>query len=169
MTHTKLPMHDQDTVNSVCYKRILHLPFKFNVMNKYYKSKEATISCFGLEEANTGFDHPEILHFSPQKPWNQNKEPAPKEEVWWEHAKDTAIYEKTPVYLFDSQEAKNDQQEDCYNRPWKMEVNEKYVYGNLYEEIYGKCISPLKYSILNAVGDELNFWEYIILKVVKRY
>lgn len=86
--HFELPMHDQDTINSICYNRILHLPFKFNVMNKYYKNKDAAISCLGSEEANIAFDHPEILHFSPQKPWNQNKESAPKEEIWWQYAND---------------------------------------------------------------------------------
>ena len=88
---------DQDVLNLVCYNRIKHIPFKYNLMVKYLPfdsnkkwSYEFLQKVYGekeLEEAK----NPVIIHYANynEKPWYVNVQLA---EMWWEYAKLTPYY-----------------------------------------------------------------------------
>lgn len=91
LSKNKFPFHDQDVINSVCYNKIYHLPFKYNMMIHYdiynnYAYKTKLISrCFSKSDWDEGRKHPVIIHYHiPSKPWlNKNTRLANK---WWKYA-----------------------------------------------------------------------------------
>jgi len=69
------PAIDQDVINSVCYGKIKHVPFKFNVLIKtveYLKDNKIT-EVYKYDEFLDAFRHPAIVHFAnPTKPWQDS-------------------------------------------------------------------------------------------------
>lgn len=68
-----LPTVDQDVLNSACYSKILHIPFKYNVMpkSKPYLTHEKLSEIYSRTEFVDAFENPAIIHWaSPEKPWN---------------------------------------------------------------------------------------------------
>lgn len=72
---------DQDIINLVCYGKIKHLDFKYNVMTSF-KSRfldvpelcQKVYDFYGKENVENAIAHPVIIHYvSSAKPWN-NKE-----------------------------------------------------------------------------------------------
>lgn len=86
------PSMDQDVLNVVCLNKIIHLPFKYNVMTKYLpisgnKKYSAALlqKVYGeayLQEADKS---PVIIHYANvgEKPWNTR---LPKDQYWWHYA-----------------------------------------------------------------------------------
>ena len=69
---------DQDIINLVCYGKIKHLDFKYNVMTSF-KSRfldvpelsQKVYDCYGKENVENAIIHPVIIHYvSDEKPWN---------------------------------------------------------------------------------------------------
>lgn len=69
------PAIDQDVINSVCYGKIKHVPFKFNVLIKaveYLKDDKIT-EIYKYNEFLDAFKNPAIVHFAnPTKPWQDS-------------------------------------------------------------------------------------------------
>lgn len=80
-----LPYQDQDAINIVCYKKIQHLPFKYNVM-VYYVNQDITEDLFGVKEVEEARISPAIVHFASEnmKPWKNRRIIYAKE--WWQIA-----------------------------------------------------------------------------------
>lgn len=85
---------DQDVVNVACYGKIKLLPFKYNVMTKYYVMRGGVYEndvrlreLFTEEEIQEASDDPVIIHYADKiKPWNSSK--VYLASCWWKYAKD---------------------------------------------------------------------------------
>ncbi len=68
----KFPTQDQDIINKVCYGKIMHLPFKYNVMTKYaFWNEKDYGGIFTHEEIKEAWNQPAIIHYADRdKPWN---------------------------------------------------------------------------------------------------
>lgn len=107
-TRTGLHCHDQDVLNSVCYGKISHVPFKYNVMTHFnVVSKGAwrgkARDCYTQKEWDEAVGQPLIIHYAGSKPWKQIN--IRLKEYWWGYAKKTDIWEKidklyTPNLIF---------------------------------------------------------------------
>lgn len=87
----RFPYHDQDVINSVCYKKIYHLPFKYNMLMSYdiYNNnayKTSLISkCFSKKDWDEGRKHPVIIHYHVgNKPWFSRR--TRLADRWWKYA-----------------------------------------------------------------------------------
>lgn len=69
------PAIDQDVINSICYGKIKHVPFKYNVLIKtveYIKDNKIT-EIYNYNEFLDAFKNPIIVHFAnPTKPWQDS-------------------------------------------------------------------------------------------------
>lgn len=69
------PAIDQDVINSICYGKIKHVPFKYNVLIKtveYIKDNKIT-EIYKYNEFLDAFKNPAIIHFAnPTKPWQDS-------------------------------------------------------------------------------------------------
>lgn len=86
------PAIDQDVINSVCYKKIAGLPFKYNVLPKCleFLKNEKISELYDYESFYRDFKNPSIIHFADRiKPWN-NKSMLFADE-WWRY------YSKSPL------------------------------------------------------------------------
>ena len=86
------PSMDQDVLNIVCLNKILHIPFKYNMMTKYLpiignKKYDASLleEVYGREELIEADKNPIIIHYANvgEKPWNCR---LPKDVYWWKYA-----------------------------------------------------------------------------------
>ncbi|MBP3687365.1 MAG: glycosyltransferase [Alphaproteobacteria bacterium] len=69
------PAIDQDVINSVCYGKIKHVPFKFNVLIKAveYLKDNKIAEIYNYDEYLDAFRNPAIVHFAnPTKPWQNS-------------------------------------------------------------------------------------------------
>lgn len=67
------PTVDQDVINSACFNKIKHLPFKYNVMPKceMHLQNPKISEIYDINEFKAAFDNPSIIHWAnPEKPWN---------------------------------------------------------------------------------------------------
>ena len=92
-----LHCHDQDVLNSVCYGKISHLPFKYNVMTHFnVVSEKAWMGkakdCYTQDEWIEAVRKPQIIHYSGAKPWKQIN--VRLKEYWWDYAKKTNVWKK---------------------------------------------------------------------------
>ena len=80
---------DQDVINKICFDRILHLPFKFNVMTtRIYEKDELLLKVFSQEEIDEARKTPLIIHYAnEEKPWQNPYMPLAK--YWWKYANAT--------------------------------------------------------------------------------
>ena len=71
---------DQDVINLAFYRKIKILPFRYNLMTKYYdrilNQRELLDKIYGKKEIDEAIDSPVIIHYADYvKPWST-------EEVW---------------------------------------------------------------------------------------
>lgn len=92
---------DQDILNLVCYNKIVHIPFKYNVMVKYlpYSSYEFLENIYGEENLTDAQNSPVIIHYAnyKQKPWCYDTELS---SYWWKYAKKTPYYRTFLINYF---------------------------------------------------------------------
>ncbi|BED92456.1 MAG: glycosyltransferase family 8 protein [Candidatus Paraimprobicoccus trichonymphae] len=86
----EISLHDQDTINAVCYDGIFDLPFKFNVQLCCDLSNESPKGVI-KKEWDEGIENPVIIHYPGTKPWNSLTWYATK---WWVYAKHTPYIEE---------------------------------------------------------------------------
>lgn len=77
------PMQDQDILNRVCAGKIKTLPFKYNVMTKYYKwNYDQYKGLATSEEIAEAWSKPIIIHYADiVKPWKNMA--CPFSDEWW--------------------------------------------------------------------------------------
>lgn len=68
------PFNDQDVINSVCYGRIKHLPFRFNYMVPFINPRGGFFKdyfrIYGEDEVERALSNPVIVHYiGSEKPW----------------------------------------------------------------------------------------------------
>lgn len=66
------PTVDQDVINTACYGKILHIPFKYDVMPKCssFLHDKRINEIYNPEEFMDAFKNPSIIHWAnPEKPW----------------------------------------------------------------------------------------------------
>lgn len=96
MTKRSYNFQDQDILNITCAGRVIFLPPKFNVLvnviasTDYYKDLEDE-KVFCAKEVEDVYDHPVVMHFAIQKPWDFRD--LERFNEWWEYTKG-----KTPFY-----------------------------------------------------------------------
>jgi len=94
---------DQDALNSVCFDKILSLPFKFNLqvgfdVNTPYKVNEGA-RCLSEKEWNEALENPVIIHYtSKQKPWKTSNIDFLRE--WWSYAGKTPYFKELMDVLY---------------------------------------------------------------------
>lgn len=106
LIHKANPTEDQDIINLVCYDKIKHLPFKYNVPVAYHLEKRAGIAgkVFPQEEWEEGFQNPAIIHFcGPLKPWEYFN--VPFADKWWEACRHLGLFtnfaeEKLAIFYY---------------------------------------------------------------------
>lgn len=92
-----IPLHDQDTLNAVCYNHIYHLPCKYNLMLHYavksvedFDNNKWLSQCYNRDEWLEAFNDPVIIHYSSwKKPWKKGFTKMYMADKWWEYAKKT--------------------------------------------------------------------------------
>ena len=93
LIHKPLPTQDQDIINLLCYDKIKHLPFKYNVPVTYHLEKKTELidKVFTQEEWKEGIENPYILHFcGPLKPWEYFN--VPFADRWWEACRHAGLF-----------------------------------------------------------------------------
>lgn len=82
---------DQDIINSVCYGRILHLPFAYNVMTKYASWRvEDYEGAFEDKEIAEAWNRPRIIHYADRtKPWDRPG--MTMGDRWWRVCRNSAL------------------------------------------------------------------------------
>lgn len=91
---------DQDTINAVCYNRILHLPLKYNFMTKYQKNNrndyhkfKSIKNCYTKHEWLEARNDPIIIHYADsRKPWKDTDSKFLNE--WWNYAKLSPLFKE---------------------------------------------------------------------------
>lgn len=83
----KYPSQDQDIINKFLGSKMLHLPYKFNLMTKYASWDEERLkTLFGEKEFLEARNSPVIIHYADSiKPWNSRNSPYASE--WHREAK----------------------------------------------------------------------------------
>lgn len=83
---------DQDIINSVCYERIVFLPFKYNLMIKYASwSIEKYSKLFLDENLFESWNSPIIIHYAdPKKPWNNIN--GVLAQYWWQACYESGLW-----------------------------------------------------------------------------
>lgn len=84
---------DQDIINSVCYGKIIYLPFCYNVMTKYANwSIGEYDNLFTYEELEDAWNQPKIIHFADRiKPWNSME--CIMGDYWWNVCRNSPIWQ----------------------------------------------------------------------------
>ena len=84
---------DQDIINSVCYGKLLFLPFSYNVMTKYANWRyEDYPQEFTLEELQDAWSAPAIIHYADRvKPWNDPS--CAMGDYWWNVCKTSKLWD----------------------------------------------------------------------------
>lgn len=97
----KFPTQDQDIINKVCYGKIMHLPFKYNVMTKYaFWSVEDYGGVFTYEEIKEAWNRPGIIHYADRdKPWSCVD--GVFHDYWWNICRTSCLWEYFYVKLKD--------------------------------------------------------------------
>ena len=99
MAEHNFPCMDQDVLNIVFQEKIKILPFKYNLMTKYFPfdltnptySFEDFKQVYGEFEINEALSNPVIIHYADKiKPWNNVNSPLANE--WWSYAKKSKFY-----------------------------------------------------------------------------
>ena len=77
------PMQDQDILNKVCAGKIRILPFKYNVMTKYYRWNNKQYNGLASpDEISEAWNKPIIIHYADViKPWKNFS--SPYSDEWW--------------------------------------------------------------------------------------
>ena len=98
--NSKLSYLDQTTVNIVCINNIGILPIKFAVFNfRYfqnmtkYNNRQNSNYRFREEELKEAFEHPYMIHFAGNKPWDRKVDYG-KKEYWWYYVKKSDYFEE---------------------------------------------------------------------------
>lgn len=86
------PTVDQDVINKMFYDRILHLPFKYNVMTpRVYNDDSLLQKCFTFDEIQEARNNPLIIHYADKvKPWNNPF--TIMSDIWWKYARKSCFY-----------------------------------------------------------------------------
>lgn len=84
---------DQDIINSTCYDRILHLPFKYNVMVALTKfSIDDYTTLFPNENLYDSWNNPKIIHYATKiKPWKTLE--CVMGDYWWDVCKKSCMWD----------------------------------------------------------------------------
>lgn len=84
---------DQDIINSVCYGKIVYLPFCYNVMTKYANwSVREYEDLFTYEELQDAWNQPKIIHFADKiKPWNSIE--CVMSDYWWNVCRNSPMWD----------------------------------------------------------------------------
>lgn len=85
-TQEKLYYQDQDILNITCKGAIRYLPLKYNVLaymtKRYYRTALAE-KIYTKEEYRDALEHPVIIHYAADKPWNRYDTNMGK--LWWNY------------------------------------------------------------------------------------
>lgn len=84
--------HDQDTINSVCYNKILILPLKYNCMAHCIRNPKCK-NLYSKSELAEAQKSLQIIHYTAGKPWSKPYS-ALFAEVWWKYAEKTHCFDK---------------------------------------------------------------------------
>ena len=104
MTRKQYHYQDQDILNITCKGRILFLPLYDNVAAHLTKKDFQMYSRQGIytkEEQNEAWEHPRVLHYTGEKPWNNRG--THKAGYWWSYVESQADLS----CLFDKNKIKN--------------------------------------------------------------
>lgn len=84
---------DQDIINSVCYGKIVYLPFCYNVMTKYANwSVREYEDLFTYEELQDAWNQPQIIHFADRiKPWSSME--CVMSDYWWNVCRNSPMWD----------------------------------------------------------------------------
>lgn len=84
---------DQDIINSVCYGKIVYLPFCYNVMTKYANwSVREYEDLFTYEELLDAWNQPQIIHFADRiKPWSSME--CVMSDYWWNVCRNSPMWD----------------------------------------------------------------------------
>lgn len=84
---------DQDIINSVCYNRILFLPFEYNLMTKYAEWHVSMYEgVFTEKELRAAWNNPKIIHYADRvKPWKNLR--CALGDYWWQACKQSCMWE----------------------------------------------------------------------------
>ena len=94
------PSQDQDVLNIVCYNKITHIPFKYNLMVKYLPPKNHPIysydflqSVYGADNIKDALNNPVVIHYANvnEKPWHTRVH---LDKYWWRYARKTPYYKE---------------------------------------------------------------------------
>lgn len=103
ITEIKNPIcHDQDILNSVCYRKVLYLPQKWNYYSFFNKDSLQDINILNRynnipielkEEYEYASKHPNIIHFAgDKKVWYNSS--VDFGNLWWKYAAKTPFYHR---------------------------------------------------------------------------
>lgn len=95
--NSQLVWHDQDTLNVICYDKILDLPPEFGVFNYYLKERVyekncIARNCYNKKDWEKAVSRPSVVHMV-FKPWGRIDKVI-FEDKWWECAARTPFFEE---------------------------------------------------------------------------
>lgn len=111
--------HDQDILNTVTYKQVKLIPYKYN----YVECFNISSSAFSILPKKNQIDYinaqqdPYLIHYAgSDKPWTSPKNYL--NDIWWNHARKTPFYEEIILKHLISSSNSNSIIKDtfCYNK-----------------------------------------------------
>lgn len=94
----KIEKKDQDIINAVLQGHLHTLPPKYGMWQfgnylgvKMHNNAQRSWLKYNESKLKEAFEHPAILHYTIQKPFNHKKDPFAK--FWWNYANKTGYYE----------------------------------------------------------------------------
>lgn len=87
------PSQDQDIINIACYQHIKTLPYRYNVMTKYYNIDISCYKkCYDSLEIEDAWNRPNIIHYADsKKPWSSLE--CPLAYRWWSICRGSIVEE----------------------------------------------------------------------------
>lgn len=102
MSQKNYHYQDQDILNITCKGKIKFLDIRNNVQAHLEKKDFADYvneSIYGKEQCDNAWEHPAILHYTGQKPWNNRG--VNKGKVWWKYVESQedlkAMFDKAKI------------------------------------------------------------------------
>lgn len=102
MSQKNYHYQDQDILNITCKGKIKFLDIRYNVQTHLEKKDIADFvkeGIYGKEQCDSAWEHPAILHYTGQKPWNNRGVNMGK--VWWKYVESQddlkVLFNKTKI------------------------------------------------------------------------
>lgn len=112
-TKEKLHYQDQDILNITCKGAICYLPLKYNVlayMTEEYYSIAIAENIYTQEEYHDAMEHPVIIHYAADKPWNRYD--TNMGNLWWAYVNSKQDLQG----LFDEEKARKNHEPTLWQR-----------------------------------------------------